>query len=144
MNTINLGFIDKRKIFLPVLALSILLGSCARKMSFSNSSVVPGARGSVKLKTDKNNNNSIEVDVLHLAPPDMLTPPRKVYVVWIVTENNGTQNVGQLKSSSSMLSKTLKGSLETKSTFKPVSVFIKAEDDGTIQYPGNTIVLNTN
>ena len=113
-------------------------------MSFSSSSIVPAARGSVKLKTDKNNNHSIDEDVLHLAPPDRLTPARKVYVVWIVTENNGTQNVGQLKSSSSMLSKTLKGSLETKSTFKPVSVFITAEDDGTVQYPGNTIVLNTN
>ena len=144
MYSLQLHIFNKINILLPVVALTIMLGSCARKMSFSSSSIVPAARGTVKLKTDKNNNHSIDVDVLHLAPPDRLTPARKVYVVWIVTENNGTQNVGQLKSSSSMLSKTLKGSLETKSTFKPVSVFITAEDDGTVQYPGNTTVLNTN
>ncbi|MGZ8558745.1 MAG: hypothetical protein ACXWWC_10440 [Chitinophagaceae bacterium] len=98
MYSLQLLIFNKINILLPVIALTIMLGSCARKMSFSSSSIVPAARGTVKLKTDKNNNHSIDVDVLHLAPPDRLTPARKVYVVWIVTENNGTQNVGQLKS----------------------------------------------
>ena len=121
----------------------ILLNSCARKMSFGNSEIMPTARGAVKIKTDRNTNNAIDVKVFHLAPADKLTPPRKVYVVWMVTANDETKNLGQLNSSSSMLSKTLKASLETTSPFKPVSFFITAEDESSTEYPGSTIVLNT-
>lgn len=133
--TFSLGFIFCSLIF---------FSSCARKMSFANSSIVPAATGTVKVKSDKNNNYKIDVEVMHLAPADRLTPPRNVYVVWMVTENNETKNIGQLKSSGGMIRKALRGELETTSPFKPVSVFITAEDDATIQYPGNTIVLNTN
>jgi len=51
-------------------------------------------------------------------------------VAWVETEEKGTKNIGQLKSSSSMLSKTKKGSISTVSPYKPTRVFISAEDDG--------------
>lgn len=44
--------------------------SCARKISFSNSSVVPAATGKVKVKKDKNDNYRINVDIEHLAAPN--------------------------------------------------------------------------
>lgn len=122
----------------------ILLPGCSRKLTFNNSSVVPAAMGYVKMKSDKNNNHTIDVSVTNLAPADKLTPAKKTYVVWMVTEDNGTKNIGQINTSGSLLSKTLKGSLQTVTSFKPVSIFITAEDDATVQYPGTTIVLNTN
>lgn len=110
---------------------------------FSNSDIVPAAVGSVKIKSDNNNNQTIEVSVKHLAPSTKLSPPQNTYVVWMVTENNGNQNIGQLNSSSGLLSKTLKASLKTVTSFNPTSFFITAEDNGNVQYPGTTVVLRT-
>lgn len=121
-----------------------LLSSCSRKISFNNSSVVPAAEGSVKVKMDKNRNYAISVNVERLADASRLQPTKEYYVVWIETENNGIKNIGQLKSSSSLFSSALKGSLETVTSFKPKKVFITAENNTDIQYPGEQVVLSTN
>ncbi len=42
-----------------------------------------------------------------------------------------------------MMSNQLKASFETVSSFRPVKIFITAEDDANIQYPGNQMVLET-
>jgi len=112
-------------------------------MVFSTSSVTPAAVGSVKINTDDNKNHTIEVDVINLAPVDQLTPPKKTYVVWMVADNNETQNIGQLKSSSGFLTKAFKASLNTVTSIKPVSFFITAEDEGNVKYPGTMLVLRT-
>ena len=127
-------------IFLLVLSLA----SCARKISFQTSSVVPAAEGSVKVKKDKNNNYSIDLNVIRLADPKRLEPSKSTYVVWMETAENGSKNIGSLNTSSSLFSKTLKSSLKTVSPFKPVSLFITAEDNADIQYPGSQVVLRTN
>ncbi|MEO6730776.1 MAG: hypothetical protein ABIN01_06135 [Ferruginibacter sp.] len=124
--------------------LVFLLASCSKKISFQTSTVVPAAQGSVKVKKDKNNNYSIDLNVIRLAEPKRLDPPKNTYVVWMETADNGLKNIGSLNTSSSMFSKTLKSSLETVSAFKPVSVFITAEDNSNIQYPGYQVVLRTN
>ena len=126
-------------IFLLVLSLA----SCSRKISFQTSSVVPAAEGSVKVKKDNNNNYSIDLNVIRLADPKRLEPSKNTYVVWIETAQNGSKNIGSLNTSSSMFSKTLKSSLKTVSPFKPESLFITAEDNADIQYPGSQVVLRT-
>ncbi len=113
-------------------------------MNFTSSPVVPAAEGSVKYKKDNNNNYHISLNVLHLANSDKLTPPRSKYVVWMDTESNGVKNLGQLKSSGSLLSSTLKGSLNAVTAFKPKNFFITAEDNTDISYPGQQVVLRTN
>ena len=115
-----------------------------KKVSFNTSTVVPGAEGTVKVKQDKNKNYSIEVDILNLADPSKLTPAKKAYVVWVETTEKGAKNVGQITSSSSMFSKTKKGSISTVSPYKPTRVFVSAEDDGGTETPGDVIVLTTN
>ncbi|MEO7309121.1 MAG: hypothetical protein ABIX01_01890 [Chitinophagaceae bacterium] len=117
--------------------------SCANKIPFQTSSVVPAAEGSVKVKKDENNNYSIDLNVIRLADPKRLEPSKSTYVVWIETAENGSKNIGSLNTSSGMLSKTLKSSLKTVSPFKPVSLFITAEDNADIQYPGTQVVLRT-
>jgi len=125
------------------IALLLTVSSCARKAVFQTSTVVPAARGSVKVKKDNNNNHLISVIVIDLAEPDRLQPPMKNYVVWMVTEENSTKNLGQIQTSTKFLSKALKGSFKTVSSFKPVSIFITAENEATIQFPGMYVVLST-
>jgi len=134
----------KKIIFLSAAFLMLLaLNSCSKKISFGISQVAPAAEAVAKIKKDKNSNYAIDLKVKHLANPDRLTPSRKYYVVWMVTESNGTKNIGQIKSSSSLISSTLKGSLNAVTAFKPVEIFITAEDDAGIQWPGTFIVLKT-
>ncbi|MDQ6845375.1 MAG: hypothetical protein M3Z92_13660 [Bacteroidota bacterium] len=126
-----------------LLLIALMLPSCARKISFQTSSVVPSAEGSVKMKKDKNKNYDIDLSVIRLADPKRLNPSKQVYVVWINTDQNGTKNIGQLKTSSSILSKTLKSSLKTVSSVKPTRIFITAGDDAAVQYPSGEVVLDT-
>ena len=134
-----------KKIFsMSILILVIFsLMSCSKKMAFQTSSVVPSAEGTVKVKKDDNNNYSIDLKVIRLADPMRLEPPKSTYVVWIETAKNGSKNIGSLNTSSSMFSKTLKSSLKTVSSLKPLSLFITAENDADIQYPSSYVVLRT-
>ncbi|MCU7549284.1 hypothetical protein OCK74_09160 [Chitinophagaceae bacterium LB-8] len=135
-----------QSIFINILlagSLMLLLNSCSRKLNFSSSVVVPAAEGSVKVKKDRNKNYSIKVSAINLAEPEKLLPPKSTYVVWIETERNGIKNIGQLKSSSGFLTKTLKATLNTVTSFKPNRFFITAEDEAKIQYPGGQVVLTT-
>lgn len=124
------------------LFLIFLISSCSQKINFQTSTVVPAAKGTVKIKKDKNKNYAIDVNVTNLAEPKRLDPPKSIYVVWIET-NSGIKNVGQMKSSSGFLSSGLKASLSAVSPFKPTRVFITAENDGDIRYPGSQVVLST-
>jgi len=118
--------------------------SCARKISFQTSSVVPAAEGKVKLTKDDNNNYKIKITISNLAEPERLQPAKKTYVVWMQTADNGTKNIGQINSSTGFLSGKLKAAFETVTAFKPIKIFITAEDDASIQYPGMQVVLSTN
>ena len=126
-----------------VLFFAIMFHSCASKYSFTTSQVVPAAEGSVKVKKDNNNNYKIDLNVKRLANSKRLTPSREMYIVWMETELNGTRNIGQLTTSSGLLSDILKSSLETVTTYKPTGFFITAEDNATAQNPEGQVVLRT-
>ncbi len=120
-----------------------LISSCATKMQFATSPVVPAASGTVKIKNDKNDNYSVSVNILNLADPKNLTPARNTYVVWMEGADKTISNLGQINTSSSLLSKAMKGELNAIATTKPNRIFITAEDDGSVQYPGTQMVLQT-
>ena len=117
---------------------------CAVKAPFLNSSVVPAAEGQVKMKTDKNKNYVIQIEVFNLALPDRLDPPKKAYVVWMDDGSNNVKNMGQIKSSAPFMSKSLKASFETMSSFKPVKIFITSEYEADVQFPSSDTILTTN
>lgn len=129
--------------FFVLLFGSFVWSSCARKISFATSTVVPAAEGTVKVKKDGNNNFAIKVDIKNLAEPNRLPQPQNMYVVWIQTEKNGIQNLGQLNTSSGLFSSTLKASLETVTPYKPTRLFVTGENAANVIYPGNYVVLNT-
>lgn len=93
----------------------------------STVSIAPEAVGNLKIEKDNNKNYAVYVNVENLPDPKRLNPPRNYYVVWIETGNS---------------SKT-KASLNAVSAVRPLRVFITAENDEFIRYPGNTVVLDT-
>lgn len=118
--------------------------SCSKKVTFLNSSVVPAAQGYVKVNKDDNKNYVIKIEIKNLAEVNRLQPPKNNYVIWMITDENSTKNIGQIKSGSSMMSSKLKASFETVTPFKPTKIFITAEDNADVQYPGAPTVLSTN
>jgi hypothetical protein len=127
-----------------LLAITVFTSCSTQKVSFVTSTVMPTADGTVKVKRDGNNNYNININIKHLAQPNRLVPAKTVYVVWAETKENGTKNLGRLNSSSGLFSSTLKSSLTTVSPVRPTMIFITAENDATIQYPGSQVVLTTN
>lgn len=130
-------------VLMGALCMMLILSSCGRKISFLHSTVVPGAEGLVKIKQDNNKNYALDISVVNLAKANDLTPPKSTYVVWMETEENGVQNIGQINSSSGLFSKAMKASLQSSVPYKPTKLFITAEDEGNLQHPGMQVVLET-
>ena len=119
------------------------INSCTKKIAFLTSSVVPAARGDVKVSKDKNMNYVIQVHISELAEVSRLSPPKQTYVVWMVTDQNDAKNIGRINSKMGGMLKQLNASFETVSDLKPNKIFITAEDDASVQFPNSQIILST-
>jgi hypothetical protein len=129
-----------KNFFLGILMTMMIFSfiSCSTKAIFLTSSVVPAAEGYVKVKKDNNNNYVIQMQISNLAGVERLQPAKQTYVVWMVTDQGITKNIGRVNSSNN-----LKVSFETVSSFKPIQIFITAEDNESAQYPGEQVVIST-
>ncbi|MHB9055943.1 MAG: hypothetical protein ACYC2P_07315 [Paludibacteraceae bacterium] len=137
----------KRTIYALLASVMLILSvsSCAVKSHFLTSAVLPAAQGTVQVSIDKNNNYLIKIELENLSPSTRLTPPRVGYVVWMVTDNNAVNNLGQLNSNTKFMSNNLSASFETVSASKPYKIFITSEDDVSTQYPTySDVILTTN
>jgi hypothetical protein len=136
----------KTTMFLTTIALVLIftLASCATKAKFLDSSIVPAAQGYVKMKTDRNKNYQIKIEIYNLALPGKLNPPKNVYIVWMDDGNANIKNMGQVKSSSAFMSKALKASFQNISSFRPIKIFITSEYEANVQVPSQDIILSTN
>jgi hypothetical protein len=128
------------RFFIGLVAVMIMIPFSlqAQKIPFLQSSVVPAAEGYVKINSDRNNNNIIKIDIKYLAEIERLDPAMKTYVVWMVTDKKTTDNIGRINSSNK-----LNVSFEAVTSFKPIKIFITAEESENTQVPGEKIVLTT-
>lgn len=139
MKNIKIQLLKRFCLTLATATLLVCVSSCSPEAhSFQLSTVVPAAKGTVKVKQDDNKNYVIKIELTDLAGPERLQPAKNTYVVWMEAENKSTKNIGQIKSS-----KSLSASLEALSPFKPQKIFITAENDSGIQYPEGQVVLST-
>ena len=94
-----------KSIMLGILVIGMVLPftACAKKIKFMPSSVVPAAKGYVKVKTDNNNNHVIKIEIRDLADVERLKTSKVSYVVWMETDQGKTENLGQLNSSSGFM-----------------------------------------
>lgn len=112
--------------------------SCSKKTFFLQSSVLPAAEGYVEVSRDKSENYLIKLDLKNFAGADRLDPSNLTYVVWMVTAREAAVNIGRISTTNS-----LNASFETKSSFKPVQIFITAEEQENVRYPGSMVILTT-
>ena len=144
MRSTRMAFLIKNFILTSAAALMIFsFEPCAAQANFLNSAIIPAARGSVKVTKDKYNNYVLKIDLANMAEASRLTPHKNTYVIWMVTADNAIKNIGQVRTITSIFSKKLSAYFETKSSFKPVKIFITAEYDPNIQAPGEVVVLTT-
>jgi hypothetical protein len=141
MNRIKLQTSNWVIALLIVFMLSI--SSCSKKILFVTNKNVPAARGFVKVNTDGNNNYTISIKLENLAEVERLLENKKTYVVWMQTKELMAINIGQISSSTGTFSNNLKADFKTVSAMKPTKIFISAEENGAVSYPGNLIVLST-
>lgn len=132
-----LSISDAFKVISFVLA-AVLMTSCAQKVAFPDSAALPGADAVLKVDKNKNNNYELELEVDNIAKPNRLTPPRNNYIVWLETSSHGTINIGNLR-----VSDKNKASMITVTPYKPIRVFISAEDRQDVIFPSSQIVLNS-
>ena len=116
-----------------------LMGSCATTTKFPVSLVVPAAEITVKVTKEKQANFLVDINANRLANPQRLTPPKSVYVVWIVTRENSIKNIGMLN-----VQNAEKASLKTLTPFEPFEIFITAEHEGAISYPSGVEIARVN
>lgn len=112
------------------LIMILILASCATGTRFPVSSIVPAADITALKKKDKHNNFTLNVTAKNLASVDRIDPSKKTYVVWIVTKNEGTKNIGQLRVKNAKTS-----TLKSLTVFDFNEVFITAEEQGAVLYP---------
>lgn len=139
-NKNNWGLIN---LFITALAITMILGSCAKVVKFKKSSALSKATGYVKIKKDENKHYSISIKLSNLVDPQELYPDKRAYIVWIETEMGGVKNIGQLQQSKNPFTNSLDGRLNTATPFKPLRLFITAENKVSLDNPGNQTVLQT-
>lgn len=113
-----------------ILSLLVLLGSCGSTVKFPISTVTPAADLTAKKSLDKQKNFVLEITASNLATADRLTPPGHNYSIWIVSNDYGVKNVGQLNVTSGK-----KTTFSTMTPFDFNEVFITVESEGGLNYP---------
>jgi hypothetical protein len=130
----------KTKIFTITLfiLISLWFTSCSNKAFFLQSSVLPAATGYVEVTRDKSENYKIKIDLKNFAGSERLDPSNLTYVVWMVTARDAAVNIGRISTNNN-----LNASFETISSFRPVKIFITAEEQENARYPGSMVVVTT-
>ncbi len=116
----------------------LLLTSCGSVAKFPTSNVTPASEITARKKQDKNGNFVIEVTAKNLASADRLNPPKNNYSVWVLTGDNETSNIGQLKNKNAKTA-----TLKTSTPFNVTEIFITAEDQGNNSYPQGVEISRT-
>lgn len=134
-----------KKIPVSIFAILIIFssGSCAKKTASLSQSMIPESNGNVQIKRDVNSNYVIHIDLSDLENVKNLSPAKEAYVVWMVSDQKLTKNIGQIEGANSWPSKRSKASFEATSATKPTKIYITAENDVNIQKPGKQIVWST-
>jgi hypothetical protein len=116
--------------------LAVATVGCAKTYHMTSMKMVPAAAGEVNVAKEKDGNIQVDVNVMHLAKPGMLTPPANTYVVWFQQEGSQPRSQGELK-----VGKDLQGELKSTTTLNHFNVIITAETDSQTKTPSDEVVL---
>lgn len=115
-----------------------LLTSCVSTVKFPVSSIVPAADITVITQKQGKPNYLLTITANHLAAAERLNPSKKIYVIWAVSDAGITRNVGHFYQKNAVKS-TYKASFP----YKPVEIFITAEDEEGICQPAGIVITGS-
>ncbi len=101
-----------------------LMTACADTVKFPVSQVTPAADITAKVKKQGEPNYLITIEASNLASPERLQTPKKIYVIWAVSDAGVVRNVGHFTQENAEKS-TYKASFP----YQPVELFITAENE---------------
>ena len=122
-----------------LLIIALFLLSCATSKKFPVSSIAPAADISASKKKYNHNNYVVAITAKNLASVDRVAPSKSTYVVWILTDNEGIKNLGQLSIRNARTSK-----LKSLTPFDFSEIFITAEEQGNVTYPQGLEITRVN
>jgi outer membrane protein OmpA-like peptidoglycan-associated protein len=105
------------------------------KIDLKSTGAVPGASGEAQVEAKKGITN-IEVKVKGLVQPNTLGPEILTYVLWVVSTEGQTSNVGELLPNNSG-----EAELKTTTRLQTFSLFVTAEPYFAVRLPGEVVVL---
>jgi hypothetical protein len=120
-------------------AVTMFGSGCAQKVALRNSPDVPAAVGEAKITRDENKNAVVEVDIQHLAPPENLKPPKKVYMAWAQASDGKNMPLGQLT-----VGADRRVRLKATTPMQMFRIIVTAEDTPTPKFPSPQIVFSSN
>jgi hypothetical protein len=125
------------QLFLLFVVLSFAT-ACAQTVALRGSPDVPAALGEAKISKDDNGNSVVKIEVNHLAPPENLSLPKKLYVVWAQVPQGRTVNLGQMQ-----VGKNRVGKFTGVTALSEFRIVITAEDLPAVVAPSKQEILTT-
>lgn len=109
---------------LVIIGVIALMTSCSSTAKFPISTVTPAADITAKIQKQGKPNYLVTITANNLSAPERLNPPKKNYIIWAISENGITRNVGYFTNKNAA-----KATYKASFPYKPIEVFITAEDE---------------
>lgn len=123
---------------LAIIGVVALMTSCASTAKFPVSSTVPAADITAKTTKQGKPNYLVTLTANNLAAPERLTPSKKIYVIWAVSEAGITRNVGHFTQKNAV-----KATYKASFPYKPTEIIITAEDEEGLCAPAGIEISRT-
>lgn len=121
-----------------IISVFALMTSCTSTAKFPVSQATPAANITATAKKQGSPNYLVTITANNLAASERLNPPKKIYVIWAVSESGAIRNVGHFTQKNAVQS-TYKASFP----YKPIEIFITAEDEEGICLPEGIEISRT-
>ncbi len=117
--------------------------ACSTKITFPVSRVVPAAEPDARVSKTKEGTYELSLNVSNLALPERLSPPKKFYMVWIDTPDQGVKKLGEIANNSGIFRNRGKAAFEASTLYRPNMILVTAENSLDVAYPGSHVVLKS-
>ena len=119
----------------PVQAIGYRVGGGATRIALIATGAIPEARGEARVEA-KTGATYIEADVKGLAQPTRFGAEFLTYVLWAVSPEGSTYNLGEIR-----IDNAGEGKLKTSTQLQAFSLFVAAEPYFSVRQPSDVLVL---
>jgi outer membrane protein OmpA-like peptidoglycan-associated protein len=119
----------------PVKAIGYRIGGGATRIALIATGAIPQAHGEAKVEA-KTGATYVEADVKGLEPPTRFGAEFLTYVLWAVSPEGSTYNLGEIR-----IDAAGEGKLKTSTQLQAFSLFVTAEPYFSVRQPSEVLVL---